>query len=677
MLQPASHDMPGMAARATLPRGDLRWYFNRLRCMPLREIPFRLLRAAATRAESMGLRSHAAPAPDLERAAPPWLRAPAGEDAAAYLRAADRIIAGEFDVFALRDVQLGMPPRWNRDPRTGTEAPLTFGKLLDYRDPTLVGDIKYLWEPNRHLELVALAQAHALSNEARYGQALLGLLDSWIEACPCPRGPNWSSALEPAIRLINWSCAWQLIGGARSALFADAAGGAARARWLASVYQHARFVRGFLSRHSSANNHLIGEASGLFVAAVTWPHWPRSARWLAAARRILIREALLQNAPDGVNREQAVCYQQFEFDLLLVAWLAARNSGADFPAGFAARLESMLEYLASILDVGGNVPMFGDADDGRVVALSQEARFCPYRSLLATGAVLFERGDFAAKAGHLDAKTRWLLGPDSAARFARAAAAPAKLPVKRAFPDGGYYILGCDFETAREIRLVADAGPLGYGTLAAHGHADALSFTLSVGGCEMFIDPGTCTYRADSPWRRYFRGTSAHNTLRVDGLDQSEPGGSFMWLTKAAAGCTQWHSAARADSFDGWHDGYARLPDPVIHRRRIVLDKAQRRILVEDRLEMAGTHHVELFFHCAEHCRVLAGDDCWLLDVGGRRARLHPPALPGSRVRVARGAVDPPLGWTSRRFDSRAPSPTLVWHADLTGPALLRTRIDC
>jgi hypothetical protein len=50
------------------------------------------------------------------------------------------------------------------------------------------------------------------------------------------------------------------------------------------VYQHAQFVRGYFSLHSSANNHLIGEAAGLFIAALTWPHWPQAREWLAAAK---------------------------------------------------------------------------------------------------------------------------------------------------------------------------------------------------------------------------------------------------------------------------------------------------------------------------------------------------------------------------------------------------------
>ena len=125
--------------------------------------------------------------------------------------AADRIADGWLDVFALKDVDLGTPPRWNRDPKTGIEAPLAFGKLLDYRDPDLVGDIKYLWEPNRHLHLVTLAQAWSMTGEAKYAEALREQLESWFIACPHPMGANWASSLEAGIRLANWSLAWQLL----------------------------------------------------------------------------------------------------------------------------------------------------------------------------------------------------------------------------------------------------------------------------------------------------------------------------------------------------------------------------------------------------------------------------------------------------------------------------------
>jgi hypothetical protein len=660
-------------------KAALRWRLNRLRCMSVVEIAHRVGRLARIQAERFGLlRAGAVPEPDLNYRATVWLHASQRVNPAPYLAAADRLAAGRFDIFALKDVELGCNPRWNRDPKSGIEPPLCFGKLLDYRDPRRVGDIKYLWEPNRHLHLVTLAQAYALSGRTQYLDVLERHLAGWLSACPPGLGPNWSSALEAALRLINWSAAWQLLGGHDALPFQGEAGAKFRRRWLKSVFRHAEFIRGHFSLHSSANNHLIGEAAGLLIAALTWPHWPRARAWREEARRILEREALLQNAADGVNREQAVSYQQFVLDLLLLPLLAGRENGVVFSDAYRARIEAMLEYLASIMDVGGNVPMFGDADDAVVLNLAQGGNACRYRALLATGAILFKRGDFKAKAGRLDDHTRWLLGDGAEAAFGALPSAPERpLPVRRSFPDGGYHILGRGFEREDEIRLVVDAGPLGYQRIAAHGHADALSFTLSVAGMEFLVDPGTYAYHDEEPWRAYFRGTAAHNTVRIDGLDQSEAGGKFMWLAKARAGCRLWRESGHVDEFEGWHDGYMRLEDPVMHRRRIVLEKSGGRIVIEDVLEMDGTHDVELFFHAAEACRFEAIGRDFAVRRAGKGILLKLPRRLGAAVQVYRGSETPIAGWVSRRFGVKEPAPTLRWHARVNGAIVLRSEILC
>jgi hypothetical protein len=655
----------------------LAWKLNRLRCMTPAEIGHRVIKAASMRVEKMGFARTVVPAADLTKRAKPWLDCEAKVDPAPYVRAADRIAEGRLDIFAMQDVQLGSPPRWNRDPKTGIEAPLDFGKTLDYRDASQVGDCKYLWEPNRHLQLVTLAQAYCLTKEARYAIALREQLDSWFTACPYLMGPNWSSALEAALRLINWSIAWELVGGPDSKIFDGAQGIAFRDRWLTSVFQHAEFVSGHYSLHSSANNHLIGELAGVVIASIAWPHWERSKAWFRDAHAMLEREALLQNAPDGVNREQAVSYQQWELDLLMLPMLAAEASGLAFSAAYRARVEAMLVYLASIIDVKGNVPMFGDADDGYVVRLDPRDGFSSFRSLLATGAILFNRGEFKVKAGALDDKTRWLLGAGADAAFAAVDTSAVRLPMRQEFPDGGYYVLGADFETSNEIRLIADAGPLGYREIAAHGHADALSFTLSVGGEEFFVDPGTFAYHTEAEWRSYFRGTAAHNTVRVDGLDQSQPGGNFMWLRKAQASCSRWMTSIDEDFFEGWHDGYLGLADPVMHRRSIHLDKRARRIVIEDTLQMNGEHSVELFFHCHEAVALTPSHRGFQLTKGARTLNLRLPNLPSGEVSVLEASTDPIGGWISRRFDRKERAPTLVWSGKLAGRCLLRTEIDC
>ena len=656
---------------------DLAWTLNRLRLMGPAEVCWRAGRALRARWERRGggLAMHPpAPLSSVPAGHLGWLEARPGLDPVPYCAAADRILAGRFDLFARPGLELGFPPRWNRDPKTGTVAPLTFGKMLDYRDERRVGDIKYLWELNRHAELVTLAQAYRLSGEERYGQACQALLESWWSDCPYPLGIGWSSALENAIRLLQWAAAWDLLGGDGSPLLADGAGREFRRRWLASVYQHCHFIASHLSRYSSANNHLLGEYAGLFAATAVWPCWAESAAWSRLARQGLEREALLQNGPDGVNREQATWYHHEVADMMLLCLLLGRRRGIAFPQGFSQRLEAMLEFIAAIMDADGNVPMIGDADDAQMLRLSREPAFHPYRSLLACGAVLFGRADFKRKAGRFDDKSLWLTGREGLAAFERLPDPPGPELPRRVFPDAGYYLLGRDFGTPAEIRIVADAGPLGYLSLAAHGHADALAFTLSAGGRELLIDPGTFAYHTQGNWRAWFRGTAAHNTVRIDGRDQSEQGGNFMWLRKAAAACERWESDAVRDCLAARHDGYLRLPDPVLHRREMLLDKAKGELLVRDSFDCRQAHRAEFCWQFAESCEVALQGDAVVARSGHVRLEMR---MPGNPVppRLLAGSVSPLGGWVSRRLDHRQAAPAVVWERQVDHAAPCDTSI--
>ncbi|MEX2162794.1 MAG: alginate lyase family protein [Sulfuricaulis sp.] len=657
-------------------RSTMVWYWTRLRRMSPSEIGYRIRVKCASLLQKMGIgTAGTVPQQILSKSVVDFIGSGHGSQTQPYIDAADKILQGKLRIFALKHV-FGHFPQWNQDPKTGTVAPLVFSKSLDYRNESLVGDIKYLWELNRHLHLVTLAQAYRLSKDQRYLDGLQSHLASWFDQCPYLRGPNWTSSLELAIRLINWSIAWQLIGGIDSLMFSGDAGKKFRERWLATIYQHMHFIRRYYSRFSSANNHLIGEAAGVFIGSITWPYWNDTQDWGSEAQAILEREVLLQNTPDGVNREQAISYQQFVLDFLIIAALAGQANNCKFPNTYWKRIEAMLEFLASIMDAGGHVPMIGDADDGYVTHLSQEPGFCPYRSLLATGAVLFGRGDFKAKSAALDDKTRWLLGDRAEPDFNALRPDPNSLPIRRAFPEGGYYILGADFETEREIKLIVDAGPLGYLSLAAHGHADALSLTLSVGGREFLIDPGTYAYHTSKAWRDYFRGTSAHNTVVVDGQDQSVIGGNFMWAHHAQAKCEAWEPGENQDRFVGEHTGYQRLSDPVTHRRSIVFDKRARVIEIEDNLLCRDEHVAETHWNVAETCEVSLERDGSVLAVNGKhKIRLISDGR-DAKVELRRGEEDLIGGWVSRRFDVKSATTTVVWRSRIFGDTQLQSRIE-
>ncbi|HEX6995193.1 MAG TPA: alginate lyase family protein [Gammaproteobacteria bacterium] len=623
------------------------------------------------------------------------------------IEAADAVLSGRFEFFGRR-FDLGFPPAWNVDPLTRTTAPLAFGKTLDYRDARVVGDAKHVWELNRHLEIVWLAQAYRLRGDARYLDGIVRLVDSWIDQCPYLRGPNWCSSLELGIRLINWHLAYRIAGGAGSPLFDGAAGERFRDRWLESIYRHCYFVMHHLSTYpSSANNHLIGELAGVVVATCMWPCWPIFDAWRSKAIAGLHREIRRQTYVDGVNKEQTTAYQQFVASLFIVAGLAARRAGIPLERDYWALVERMIEFVFAIMDAGGHVPMIGDADDGLAFALEPRTSLDPFGALLAVGARLFDDPAWRERSQRSASTADWLcadvepIGARSRARRPvtgaraggggaglRAAAAasavntetdalPAAIAVaepRRAFPHGGYYVLGRSFGAADEVRAVFDAGPLGFLSIAAHGHADCLSMTLSVAGREQLVDPGTYVYHAEREWRDYFRGTAAHNTVRVDGLDQSRIGGQFLWLEKAEAHLERFESTDDHDEIAASHDGYERLPDPVRHERRVRFCKRTDVFEIVDRLVCAREHVVERYWHFAEHCRVALDAGSALSDDGQVRLRIDVDDV-GTDASLLHGSTAPIGGWVSRRFRHKSPSATLVYRTRISGVTTLRTRI--
>jgi hypothetical protein len=295
--------------------------------------------------------------------------------------------------------------------------------------------------------------------------------------------------------------------------------------------------------------------------------------------------------------------------------------------------------------------------------------------LIATGAVLFDRPDLAAKAGAADGKTVTLLGVQAARRLGQLKErGRAGFRPRRQFTESGYYLLGTAFDTPDEVRILVDAGPLGYLSIAAHGHADALSFTLGIGDREILVDPGTYCYHTEPDWRRYFRSTLAHNTVGIDGLDQSTQAGNFMWAHHATARCIEFDAGSDVQRFVGEHDGYARLEDPVVHRREIVFDPVHQNIEVADMLRCEGEHTARRAWHFAEDCVVERHGEGLRINAGRTEVFME-PLEPLERIEIHRGGTADQGGWISRRFGLKVPGTTVLWHSRVAGVTVLRTRI--
>ncbi|HSC81288.1 MAG TPA: heparinase II/III-family protein, partial [Chitinolyticbacter sp.] len=245
----------------------------------------------------------------------------------------------------------------------------------------------------------------------------------------------------------------------------------------------------------------------------------------------------------------------------------------------------------------------------------------------------------------------------------------------RWFADGGYAVIGEAWGTPDEVKIVLDAGPLGYLGIAAHGHADALSLQLSVGGVPLLVDPGTYSYHAPGPWREHFRGTAAHNTVQIDGQSQSVSGGRFMWISHAQSRCEQFSVNDRETVWAGRHDGYRRLPSKASHLRRVVFDHQKKQLVVTDRIDIAAPCRVTLHWQHAVDVAVALTGQGWDIKAAGR---VIPVWLRQGKGlwQVACGEESPPAGWVSARYGEKQPAAQVNLTQDITTSTTWETVFD-
>jgi len=562
-----------------------------------------------------------------------------------------------FQLLGYTDLDYGAEIDWYNDVVHGKRAPLKPWYKIHFLDFQQVGDHKVTWELNRHQHLVTLAKAWCLTGEARFVNELVQQWYSWQNANPYPYGMNWSSSLEVAFRSLSWLWIAALLG--TSAPVPSEFGLHLRR----SLMLNGRYIERYLSTYFSPNTHLLGEAVALFFIANWFEPCPSAERWKRKGWNLILEAAKRQVRSDGVYFEQALHYHVYALDFFLHSRVLAQHAGLTPPPDFDAVIEKMLELLEALSQASSPIG-FGDDDGGRVFN-PRRNRPAHMSDPLALGALLYGR-EHIRSAAPLTEEAIWLFG-DKARQLSQPPG--PRLIRSRAFEASGIYVLAG--EAPGREQMVVDAGPQGTGR-CGHGHADALSVRLSAEGRCFLIDPGTGVYSSDANERDLLRGTAAHNTVRVDGCDQALADGPFAWSAIPNVKAERWVQRDCFAFLSASHDGYSRLPDPVLHRR-FVFHRNNGLWLVRDVCEGRGAHSIETFWHFAEDIELREQGGAFLACPTSAPCPQDSSCLTVYTTTPAPWRSEIAVGSTSSAYGRKDPAPLLRLSADVQLPVSCAT----
>jgi hypothetical protein len=516
-----------------------------------------------------------------------------------------------------RDLQVADDARSGRFRYAGTT--LDLGLPPDWRTGGIARDEEWHIEWSKFYFGLDLAHAYSVTGEHGYADVWQSLVASWIDQ----QEPGCDPTDVTARRLQNWLYAWQKFDRVPGFTGLDPE---LQDRLLRSMADQLEHVATDLTPE---RNHRTLELYGLLVVSlglpVLDPVGSRAAQAWAALRENLLNDVWL----DGVHRERSTHYHLIALRSFVAARVNVTRFGGQVPADYDARLRAACRFGMHLHRPDGQIPALSDSDSGSYLDLLQ----------LAGSTLGLEDLRFVATRGR-----------------------EGRPPLDRCvdFPVGGYYVQrsgwGDRGEPFSDERfLVFGCGPLGDG---GHGHYDSLAVEAYAHGHPLVVDPGRFTYAEGTPnWRRWFKGTAAHNTVTVDGLDQQP------YRRGKPKGPRMESRLLDRRSTDGLHLLHGEVTSPAydaVHHRAVVF-VADEYWLFFDELRAARPHDYALRWHLAHPATPT------LRSAADQHSVVATPTV---SLEVAKGAVvavEP--GWVSAEYGVKTPAPVVVARAQGTADA--------
>ncbi|HJR79216.1 MAG TPA: alginate lyase family protein [Anaerolineales bacterium] len=550
---------------------------------------------------------------------------------------AERILSGEIKYFSHRFLKTGFPPDWHADPVSGIrlDSKKHWSEISDDGEV----DIKFIWEANRFSMVYALVRAYASLRDERFAEAFWELVQTWAESNPPNTGPNWMDGQEVALRLMAWTFGYYAFMNSPSATPERIA------QFTVLVAAQAeRIHRNIAYAISTHSNHTISEAFGLWLVGLLFPELKDSETYLRLGQELLEREASAQMFADGTYSMYSLNYHRFIVHIYLYALRLGQLNNSPLSESVYRVVKSSVDYLYQIIDpASGQMPVYGSNDGALVLPLSN-CDFTDYRPLLQLGSYL-TKSELLFEPGPWDEDIFWLCGGKSPSPRGRRSSDDGK----SSFPIGGIYILrGAN---SKAVIRCTDYR-------ARPSHADQLHVDLWWRGHNIACDAETYLYSGKGVWRNGLAHTSVHNTVTVDSQDQMKMVSRFTW--------TNWSrgKALKHDSrtWQGAHDGYRRLSDPVTHKRT-VLSLDEDRWLVVDDLDAKQSHRYALHWLLNDFPFEQQGSSIFLA-IDSMRYKIQMGGESESSFSVVRGDENSTRGWCSRYYGHKEPaiSVTLETH---------------
>jgi PST family polysaccharide transporter len=524
-------------------------------------------------------------------------------------------------------------------------------------------DTSWAWDLNRHAWFLRLGTAYYYTGRERYLQKLAEEWERWIEMNPPGRGFNWRYPFEVGARLQNWMWAYFLVSHADGGGDACAVGARRRLtpfqprirkKFLKGIREHAEYLDAHLEHHWP-NNHLLLESKALCEFGMLFPLMDESGRFLRRGRALLEREVMRQVLPDGGHSELCSMYHRVVAGELGELVLLARRQGQPFSHEVEERVASMAAFSQAMQRNDGSWALLGDS-----AAEDTCLRFDFVRP---------EYSDLNYWVAQADLQSLDLPGRGMVSSTHQHS--PLRLDI---LPEAGYaFIKGHDAK--RELHLTFDFGAFSRNPSPNHGHCDALSFELYAGGRPLIVDPGAyLPWKDGGRWARHFRSTAAHNTLRIDGQEQSDLSEYSDVKRTALArliahGVTGSQAKVSGECVPHWCES-------IKHRREVCVSKEL--VTIRDFVLGEGKHLLEWTFQFAPEVEVLVEDESVLLgrveSVPGLRLRTSARVAP--RVTIGRGEAESLWGWVARSSAAAEPAYAARYSLNVELPFEIKFVID-